>query len=62
MDCDTCGRHRPSDQVTPFRDPMRGLVMACGRCRRLAAHWPRASRHGGVEDPAAKPPASPATP
>ncbi len=49
MDCDSCGRYRPSAEVAPLRDSGGRLVMACARCRRLAtgrrepvapADWP----------------------
>jgi hypothetical protein len=36
MDCDTCGRHRPSAEIAPLREGDGRLVMACARCRRLA--------------------------
>lgn len=36
MDCDSCGRYRPSPEIVPLRDPSGRLVMACARCRRLA--------------------------
>lgn len=36
MDCDSCGRYRPSAEIAPLRDPAGRLVMACARCRRLA--------------------------
>jgi hypothetical protein len=36
MDCDSCGRYRPSPEIAPLRDPSGRLVMACARCRRLA--------------------------
>ncbi len=35
MECDPCGRYRPSSDVAPTRDPDGRLVMACTRCRRL---------------------------
>lgn len=35
MDCDSCGRYRPSAEIAPLRDAGGRLVMACGRCRRL---------------------------
>jgi hypothetical protein len=47
MDCESCGRHRPSDQVVPTRSITGDVVMACGRCRRhlllrpAVAHEPR---------------------
>jgi ribosome-binding protein aMBF1 (putative translation factor) len=34
MDCESCGRHRPSDQVIPTRSTTGEVVMVCGRCRR----------------------------
>ncbi len=34
MDCESCGRHRPSDQVVPARSITGDVVMVCGRCRR----------------------------
>jgi hypothetical protein len=37
MDCDTCGRYRPSPEIAPLREADGRLVMACARCRRLAA-------------------------
>ncbi len=37
MDCETCGRYRPSAEVAPIRDAGARLVMACARCRRLSA-------------------------
>jgi hypothetical protein len=36
MDCDSCGRYRPSPEIAPLRDSSGRLVMACARCRRLA--------------------------
>jgi hypothetical protein len=36
MDCDSCGRYRPSQEIAPLRDADGRLVMACARCRRLA--------------------------
>lgn len=42
MDCESCGRHVPSDQVGPLRPGNGAVVMACGRCRRHAA---RTRRH-----------------
>jgi hypothetical protein len=36
MDCDSCGRYRPSAEIAPLRDAGGHLVMACVRCRRLA--------------------------
>ena len=35
MDCETCGRHRPSDQIVALRSSAGAVVMVCGRCRRL---------------------------
>ena len=41
MDCDSCGRYRPSSEIGPIHDPADPaegrLVMACARCRRLIA-------------------------
>lgn len=34
MDCESCGRHRPSGQVVPTRSITGEVVMVCGRCRR----------------------------
>jgi ribosome-binding protein aMBF1 (putative translation factor) len=34
MDCESCGRHRPSEQVVPARSINGTVLMACGRCRR----------------------------
>lgn len=36
MDCDACGRYRPSPEITPLRDAGGRLAMICARCRRLA--------------------------
>jgi hypothetical protein len=44
VDCDTCGQHRPSDQIAPLRQPGRELAMACGRCRRLTDRWAHGRR------------------
>lgn len=40
MDCESCGRHRPSDQIMPTWTASGSVVMACARCRR------HRSRHG----------------
>ncbi len=38
MDCDSCGRYRPTAQVHAVADPAGRLRMLCGRCRgRLAS-------------------------
>ena len=37
MDCESCGRHRPSEQVVPARSINGTLLMVCGRCRRHLA-------------------------
>jgi hypothetical protein len=37
MDCDLCGRYRPSSEIAPLVDATGRLVMACARCRRLGA-------------------------
>jgi hypothetical protein len=37
MDCDSCGRYRPSSEIAPLPDADGRLVMACARCRRLGA-------------------------
>ncbi len=37
MDCDSCGRYRPSPEIAPVRMPDGLLQMACGRCRRFVA-------------------------
>jgi hypothetical protein len=37
MDCDSCGRYRPSSEIAPLLDAEGRLVMACARCRRLGA-------------------------
>ena len=37
MDCDLCGRHRPSYQVVPARSANGTVLMLCGPCRRHAA-------------------------
>jgi hypothetical protein len=36
MDCECCGRYRPSQEIAPLRAVDGRLVMACARCRRLA--------------------------
>lgn len=36
MDCNSCGRYRPSPEIAPLREADGRLVMACARCRRLA--------------------------
>ncbi len=36
MDCDSCGRYRPSPEISALRTAHGQLVMACARCRRLA--------------------------
>ena len=35
MDCDSCGRHRPSQEIALLREADGRLVMSCVRCRRL---------------------------
>ena len=37
MDCESCGRHRPSEQVVPARSINGTVLMVCGRCRRHLA-------------------------
>lgn len=37
MDCDSCGRHRPSSEIAPLFEANGRLVMACARCRRLGS-------------------------
>ena len=37
MDCESCGRHRPSEQVVPARSTNGAVLMVCGRCRRHLA-------------------------
>lgn len=37
MDCDLCGRYRPSAEIAPRLDATGRLVMACARCRRIVA-------------------------
>ena len=32
MDCELCGRHRPSAEILNLVDEAGQLVMACGRC------------------------------
>ena len=46
VDCDSCGRHRPSAEIAPLRGPGGRLVMACVRCRRLAIDEGDPSRSG----------------
>jgi hypothetical protein len=36
MDCDWCGRYRPSEEIAAMREAGGRLVMVCARCRRLA--------------------------
>jgi hypothetical protein len=31
MDCDTCGRHRPSAEIAPLREGLRPLPTPCAR-------------------------------
>ncbi len=40
MDCESCGRHRPSDQIVATRSSNGMLQMLCGRCRRHLSHRP----------------------
>jgi hypothetical protein len=42
MDCQSCGRYRPSSEIVAVEVRHVGLVMACARCRRLVE---AASRH-----------------
>lgn len=37
MDCETCGRYRPTGEIATLHEPGGRLVMACARCRGLAA-------------------------
>jgi len=37
MDCQTCGRYRPTREIETTRMPGFGLILACARCRRS---WP----------------------
>ena len=37
MDCDSCGRYRPSSEIAPRVDAMGRFAMACARCRRHGA-------------------------
>ncbi len=46
MDCETCGRYRPSAEVAPIREAGGRLVMACARCRRLSTGRRRAPQMG----------------
>ena len=51
MDCEPCGRHRPSAQVVAQWSPAGAVVMACGRCRRHTirrADLARVSRVAGM--------------
>ena len=43
MDCESCGRYRPSAEIAPIRMVGGDLVMVCARCRRLVT-----SRRGKV--------------
>jgi ribosome-binding protein aMBF1 (putative translation factor) len=49
MDCESCGRHWPSDHVVPTRSITGEVVMVCTRCRRhikgrtIATHGSRLS-------------------
>jgi hypothetical protein len=47
VDCESCGRHRPSSQVMPARSSTGAVLMVCGRCRRHVEHpaGPTAARH-----------------
>jgi hypothetical protein len=36
MDCECCGRYRPSQEIAPLRAADGHFLMACARCRRLA--------------------------
>jgi hypothetical protein len=40
MDCESCGRYRPSAEITAMLDPAGRLVMICVRCRRVATGRP----------------------
>ena len=51
MDCDSCGRYRPSAEIAPLRDPDGRLVMACARCRRLATGRPKPEGSGERSTP-----------
>jgi hypothetical protein len=35
MECQSCGRYRPSSEIVAVEVRRVGLVMACARCRRL---------------------------
>jgi hypothetical protein len=37
MDCDSCGRYRPSAEIAPLLEADGRLVMACARCRQFGA-------------------------
>ena len=37
MDCDSCGRYRPSSEIIPMAARDSHVIMACARCRRIAA-------------------------
>lgn len=35
MECESCGRYRPSAEIVATVDTAGRLVMACARCRRV---------------------------
>lgn len=53
MECDACGRYRPSPEITASRGADGRLVMICTRCRGLER---------GHGEPARPAPEAPATP
>ena len=48
MDCESCGRYRPSGQVFTARSATGAVVMVCGRCRRHVMGRPGTA--GGVHE------------
>jgi ribosome-binding protein aMBF1 (putative translation factor) len=50
MDCETCGRHRPSHLIAPVRSSTGTVVMVCSACRKHTARvtQPRAATPGEV--------------
>jgi hypothetical protein len=46
MECERCGRYRPSQEVMPMRGADGGQQMVCARCRRLTGHRPGSATRG----------------
>lgn len=62
MDCDACGRYRPSSEIIALRSPAGRFVMVCARCRRLAAGRRGPTQAGPMADLLAGPMAAPEPP